>query len=49
MVYRILVHPILVFAKEHVVGSQEADIQEVSCERLEGGVYGLEIGAWQSI
>ena len=30
---RILVHPILVYPKEHIVGSLEVDLLEVSCER----------------
>ena len=45
MVSRILVHQILIYPKEHGSSSHEVDIREVSCLRLEGGVYGLDAGA----
>ena len=39
-----LVHPILVYPIEHVVGAYKADIQEVSSSHLESGVSSLDAG-----
>ena len=45
MFYWILVNPILVDPIEHVFGSEEADIEEVYCVRLESGMSNLNRGA----
>ena len=49
MVSRILVHPILVDPKYHAVVSYALGIWEVSRSCLEGGVSGLDAGAWQRL
>ena len=45
----ILVHPVLVYPIEHVVGAKVEDIQEFYRVRAEGSVSGMDAEAWRRI